>query len=261
MKTPILDYELIKRDFREIFFSILNRDISFKMFLYDIFVHGTAYVVGGFLRDVILKKESRDLDIIVDLKHDLLISVIESAGLLYDINRHGGVKINFKNVVVDLWSIENNWAFRNNLVKINEDKMLESIAKGCFYNYDSLVINLHTMNMNIRYFSNFCETNELDILQKQSSYKILNPTIEANILRAFFLRKFYDVRYTVNTKVYLLNKIAEFKDVNSGPLEVLVTKKNQYPKYDEVLSVKDIKYYLLELINDNSIDRQFFLKI
>src|SRR5690554_2901132 len=155
---------------------MLNNEQAFKKFLYEIFVYGTAYIVGGFLRDIILKKESRDVDIIVDLSHELLIKIINESGVQYSINRHNGIKVNFDNLQIDLWSIENNWAFKNKLVKLNEEKKLESIAKGCFYNYDSLVINLHTLNMNIRYYSNFYETEKLEILQRKPLYKILNPT-------------------------------------------------------------------------------------
>lgn len=260
MKKQTLDYELIKKNFKEAFYTILNNEQAFKIFLYEIFVYGTAYIVGGFLRDIILKKESRDVDIIVDLSHELLIKIINESGVQYSINRHNGIKVNFGNLQIDLWSIENNWAFKNKLVKLNEEKKLESIAKGCFYNYDSLVINLHILNMNIRYYSNFYETKKLEILQRKPLYKILNPTKEANILRAFYLKKLFNVSYSSNAKNYLINKILELKDKNLSPIEVLVKKKSEYAKYDKILSEIDIELYINEILNDNLIDNQLVLK-
>lgn len=262
MKRELLNYDLIKKDFRLTFSNLLNSDISLKSLLFEIFAsRGSAYIIGGFLRDIIQKKESRDIDIIVDLSHDKLIECINEVNLKYCINRHNGIKINFKNIQLDIWSIENNWAFKNNLVKLNDENKLESIAKGCFFNYDSLVINLHTLNMNIRNYINFLETNELDILQKKPLYKILNPTKEANILRSFYLRKLFNKKFSLNTRLYLLSKIAELRDKNLNPLEVLENKKKEYSKYEEILSKNDLNFYLLELENNNQINNQLILNI
>lgn len=261
MKKQTLDYDLIKRDFKEKFFTLLNNNFAFRLFLNEIFVYGSAYIVGGFLRDVINNKESRDIDMIVDLEHNKLIEIINNSSILYGINRHNGIKINFGYFQVDLWSIENNWAFKNKLVKLNEEKKLDSIAKGCFYNFDSLVINVHTLNMNIRHYSSFNDTNELDILQRKPLYKILNPTKEANILRAFFLRKAYNVTYSENAKQYILSKILELKDKSINPIAALIRKKSEYPKYDSTLSATEIELFINEIVNDNQIGNQFLLEL
>ncbi|WP_461631880.1 nucleotidyltransferase family protein [Labilibaculum euxinus] len=256
-----MQYYIIKKDFRRTLRKILNENILFRNLLYEIFVHGSAYVVGGFLRDIITNRESRDLDIIVDVDHNCLLDIIKETGVAYSINRHKGIKLKFETIEVDMWSIENNWAFKNRLVRLNEDKKLASIAKGCFYNYDSLVINLHSNNMNIQYYKQFMITNELDILQKNPIYKNLNPTKEANILRAFYLRKIYEISYSANTKSYLLTKIGEIKDNFDDPLEVLIKIKRKYPKYEKEMSDDFLKSCLLELINNNTLNDQLFFKI
>jgi len=257
----MLDYNRIKTEFDFSFNEILRKNYLFRILLYEIFVYGSAYLVGGFLRDLIVNRKSRDIDIIIDLKNDQLVDIIKSSKINFLINRHNGIKLLLDEIEVDMWSIENNWAFKNNLVKLNEGDKLNSIAKGCFYNYDSLVINLHTKGLSLKYYDQFLKKNELDILQKSPSYKLLNPTIEANILRAFYLRKEIGINYSVNTRNYLLKKIGEIRDQDKNPIPELIKTKEKYSKYEKALSDKEVKYYLLELINFKEQGGQLHLKI
>lgn len=257
----MLDYKRIKTDFELTFNQLLKENYLFRILLYEIFVYGSAYLVGGYLRDLIEKRKSRDIDIIIDLNHEKLIEIINASNLDYRINRHNGIKLKLDNIEVDMWSIQNNWAFKNNLVKLNEEDKLNSIAKGCFYNYDSLVINLHSKGLNLKFYDQFLKKNELEILQKSPSYKSLNPTKEANILRAFYLKKVRKVNYSLNTRNYLLTSIVEIQDNFKDPyMELLFTKK-KYSKYDNILSDKDIKYYLLNLINNREFGGQLHMKL
>ncbi len=229
--------------------------------MYDIFVYGSAYIVGGYFRDFLNSKPSRDIDIIVDLDNDRLIKIIQISNVEFSINRHKGIKLHFDNIDVDMWSIENNWAFKNQLVKLNENEKLNSIAKGCFYNYGSLVINIHTLNMNIKNYSNYILDKKLDILQKSSVYKNLNPTTEANILRAFYLKKVNRIEFSSNTKWYLIHKIGEISDAEINPLEKLEITKSKYKKYQDELTSREIQQYIKELYNSNDFDRQILLEL
>lgn len=251
----------IKSKFKKKINEVLEIETSLKYLLFEIFVYGSAYIVGGFLRDLINDKKSRDIDIIVDLNHIQLVEIINEAKINYEINRHNGIKLIFNSIEVDMWSIDNNWAFKNKLVKLNENNKLKSIAKGCFYNYDALVINLHTHNFNIQYYKDFVTYSNLEILQKSSSYKILNPTIEANILRAFYLKKLFKIQYSDNTKKYLISKIGSIKDNNKDVVEVLINTKHKYPKYDLILNESEIELYINELIKGAEINNQFTLNI
>ncbi|MDH6310143.1 hypothetical protein M2451_003035 [Dysgonomonas sp. PFB1-18] len=122
--------------------------------------------------------------------------------------------------------------------------VLNSIAKGCFYNYDSLVINLHNYSYNARYYMDFIKTRNLDILQKNSTYKNLNPTTEANIIRAIYVAKKDDVSYSKNALEYLYNKIKDL--VDKGKIERIWETKANYPKYKE-LSDMDLQLAIDEI--------------
>lgn len=229
----------IKKSFQIKFLSLLNEEPALKELLLSVFVYGTAYVVGGYFRDFLNNKESRDIDIIVDLDNVKLLDVISSIDSHYTINRHGGIKLQLKNMDVDLWSLEKNWAFKNKLVKLNEKDKLNSIAKGCFFNYDSLVINLHNYTYNIRYYNDFLDSKTLDILQKSSCYKNLNPTVEANIIRAFYIKENLDIKFSENLTDYIVKKVESLSDRYSDGLNRIISIKAMYPKYqgfaDDVL--------------------------
>lgn len=249
-----MHYNNIKK-FKLHFSRELDKNSKLKILLYDIFVYGSAYIVGGYLRDYINSNQSRDIDIIIDLDNNSLMKIINKSNINFSINRHKGIKLKLDNLEVDLWSIDNNWAFKNQLVKLNEDDKLLSIAKGCFYNFDALVINLHTFNYNIRFYKEFIEFEKLDILQKSSKYKNLNPTSNANILRAFYLKKIYKIEYSSNTTKYLINKIGRLIE----PVEELEKTKEKYKKY-AVLSKEEIINAINQLYRKNNIERQLYLR-
>ena len=216
-------------------------------FFYELFMVGSAYVVGGYFRDFLLSKSSRDVDIITDLSPNQLISLVSNSNVNFKINRHGGIKISLSQIEIDIWTIDNNWAFKNNLVKLNENDILNSIAKGCFYNFDSLAINLHTFNYTIKYYSECLSKNELNILQENSLYQNLNPSIEANILRAIFLSKTYNLKYSLNTINYLFSKIGFIADNFNNPLERILIVREQYPKYS-IIQENDILILFFKLL-------------
>jgi len=69
---------------------------------------GEPYIVGGFLRSVILNREIKDLDIVIlNGNLDNILKNINDNKLDYIINRFGGVKIKFNNKYVDIWSANN----------------------------------------------------------------------------------------------------------------------------------------------------------
>jgi len=240
-----IEEQNIKKTF-ESHFRLKMDEEKMMPFFYEIFVWGTAYVVGGFFRDFLSSKDSRDIDIIVDISNSQLIEIIEKSSFSYNTNRQGGIKIKLQKLELDIWSIENNWAFKNNLVKLNEDDKLHSIAKGCFYNYDALVINLHNFSYNLRYYKDFIKNNQLKILQERSIYKNLNPSIDANILRAFYIRHKFKSSFSDNTAHYIQKRLGHIQDNNSNVLQRLLDIKQKYPKYNE-LAAEQIEKYIYDI--------------
>ncbi len=248
----IKDKKDIKTLFKLHFDYLIRSDKKIMYLFYEIFVYGSAYIVGGYFRDFLSNKISRDIDVIVDIPQNLLLELVNQSGNSFEVNRHGGIKISFEFIHLDIWSIQDNWAFKHDLVKLNEEDKLNSIAKGCFYNYDSLVINLHNFSYSLRYYNEFITTNQLDILQSRPSYKILNPTIEANILRAFYIKSRFGSTYTSNAYKYLFSKVGYLNDKHDeGVSQKLIEVRSKYPKY-KILTDEIILNYLDDLkIKDN----------
>lgn len=236
MLKIISDYGAFKNKFRKEFYSFLNTHLLFKQFLYDILVEGTAYIVGGYLRDIANGAKSRDLDVILNLPSDRLISILKNSKLIYSINRMGGIKIKLDDNYVDIWNFENNWSFKNNLVKFNQQYVVENIAEGCFYNFDSIVININDLELCSRYYNECVSKKELDIIQKNDNYKKLNPTIESNIIKAVYLKNMYGLQYSKNCKDYLIRRIIYLRCQYVDFERHMVAIKRNYQKYEQKLS-------------------------
>ena len=87
---------------------ILNENPRFRAFIYEVFISGTAYVLGGYLRDILMQKESRDIDIILTIPKNKIIELLKNNNLEYKINRLSGIKVKLHNLEADIWSIDNN---------------------------------------------------------------------------------------------------------------------------------------------------------
>ena len=250
----------IKKDFERSFYFLLREEITLRNFLYDVFTCGTAYIVGGYIRDFLNGNKSRDIDIIVDIHQHELLNIVQALNCKYELNRHGGIKLKLDFLDVDVWNLENNWAIKNNLVHLNEQDLLNSIAKGCFYNYDSLVINVNNFSYNIRYYQDFLNTRRLDILQKSPAYKNLNPTVEANVIRALFLHANFNCTFSDNTNYYLMQRLAILKKEYGNELEPLLAVKSKYSKYDS-LSSEALASIIAKLRNGDLSDNQILMDI
>lgn len=249
----------IKKAFQIKFRHLLDEEPVLKELIFNVFVYGTAYVVGGYFRDLLNSKTSRDIDIIIDLDNVSLLDIVTSLKSNYAVNRHGGIKLQLQNTDVDLWSLEKNWAFKNKLVKLNENDKLESIAKGCFFNYDSLVVNLHNFSYNTRYYNDFFNTRTLDILQKSSMYKNLNPTIEANIIRAYYVKQKFNIAFSENLADYIVKKVSFLSDKYINGIDRIIEIKNSYPKYKD-LQDSTLRSNIKQTIEEckNASDNLFF---
>lgn len=252
----------IKNDFKLYFSKELENSNILKEILFKIFVKGSAYIIGGYFRDFLLKKEPRDIDILVDTPHSFLLEILHEKNIPFTVNRHNGIKVKLETKSLDIWSVENNWAFKERLISFSEYDKLNSIAKGCFYNYDALVINLRDYSYNLRYYRKFVDSKVLDIFYSSTDYLNLNETIEANVLRAFYLKKIYDVSFSDRTRRYLINKIGELADNNENIVEVLDKTISKYPKYTKELNYKKLLHLLDELYSEtNNENSQLFLNL
>tara|TARA_Y100001968_G_C18886304_1_gene494071 strand:- start:227 stop:547 length:321 start_codon:yes stop_codon:yes gene_type:complete len=101
----------------------------------------------------------------------------------------------------------------------------------------------------------------LDILLKSPIYKNLNPTTEANIIRAFYLKKKEQIQFSSNTKKYLIDKIGQLKDNGFNPIDILEETITKYPKYQNLLNKNDLDKMINDLYSANQFDNQIYIDI
>lgn len=212
MLHQITDYSLFKEKFLQKFNLVLSENPQVKEIFSILLQNGTAFIIGGFLRDIANDEKSRDIDVMFSVSAHEIQQVIIESHLNYTVNRFGGVKILSNNFQFDLWSIDNNWYFKEKLIKTKKLNNVDNIASGLFYNYDSLVIDIQSLKMSVRYYNRCVKKNVLDINRKNKDYKKQNPTVEANIIRAFFLKEQFNLSFSDDCADYLIRRIKYLKD-------------------------------------------------
>ncbi|ULO07040.1 hypothetical protein H1230_29550 [Paenibacillus sp. 19GGS1-52] len=183
---------------------------------------GDIIIVGGALRDFAFKDSPRDIDIIIDNNNT---REFENVFKEFDFckNRFGGYKISLNNIDFDIWSICDNWAFKEGIHNSN----FSNISKGTFYNFDAIAFNMTTHELDADIFIQSLSENLLDITLEEN-FIPMNPTPEINVLRAFRIREVWGLDFS--EKVY--NYISNWYTVTPKPEEKL--KKAELKHYGEI---------------------------
>lgn len=191
-----------------------------------------VFCVGGFFRDGLNNKEGRDLDIIFDCASDVLQEALDSNYLSYTQNHFKGFKLLLKKDV-DVWCIDNNWAFRTGLVT-RKKNTLKSLALGCFYNYDALVLNLRSGDYDIEFYKQFLSKNTLDFVVQDSKYIVENPSFHANFVRALYIKELTGCAFSSRLQEYLHYVASERIGYMPEDVLKLLSKMREYQKYEDV---------------------------
>lgn len=204
-------------------FNFINykkqRNYDFKYLLDELEKRGDIILIGGAIRDIILKNsEPRDIDIIIDTNDELRF--LEKSFKKVDRNRFGGYKIHLNEIVVDVWSIQNHWAFREKIL----EKSFINIKYSTLLNYDSILLNL-TKNIGcVEIFNEMAKSFYLDFTLSERDVN-KNPTKAINIVRMLIIRDEWGLKFSDNVQRYIVNWILESKQ----PVEELwIAQKKHY---------------------------------
>jgi three-Cys-motif partner protein len=251
---PINNVNEFKKQFLISFQQTRAENQFLNSFIYETSLLGKLFIVGGYLRSIANQEIPRDLDIIVNIGQDKLDHIVETVFQNYHKNRMGGYKVSLDKIAIDIWSTENNWAFKERLVKNFEQNYVEKIGEGTFFNYDSLVIDLHSFQCNFKHYNTCAKANQLDIIQKNSNYKRLNPTREANVLRAFYLMEKYQLTLSEQLVSYIINTLNYSNDLYGNHTGKLLLTLVKYEKYQSILSHKRIENIVAKIYETLSKD-------
>ncbi|WP_044481518.1 hypothetical protein [Paenibacillus antibioticophila] len=175
------------------------KDQSFKIF--ELFrclsEAGDIIIVGGALRNFAFENVPRDIDIIIDdCSRDELDDKLKEFD--YQKNRFGGYKIKVDNIEFDIWSIYDNWAFKEGI----HSSTFSNISKSTFFNFDAIAFNISTSELDADTFVHAFDTNLLDITL-EDDFVPLNPTPEVNVMRAFHIHNEWGLEFSDKVKDYV----------------------------------------------------------
>ena len=158
-----------------------NVDKAFNEY-FDVFnkfnIEGRPYIIGGFLRSILLNKPTKDLDIIIynGNKENILENIIRN-NLEYKINHFNGYKILYNGKEIDIWAV-------NNLID------------GIQYNIEALFFDIKGKKFVDLGFIDSIENNKLvEINEKNRSDQYIQRKCkickEWNILKRYLLKDRY----------------------------------------------------------------------
>ena len=215
-----------------------SKDSFFRIFFEEIKYVGTPYLIGGAIRDICNNYEPRDIDIIIDCRKDKLQEI--AAKYNHRFNRFGGIKLAFQRLKIDIWTMNDNWAFKENVYFKSE----ENIEKGSFYNFDSIVINLCTNRIYADIYNECVERNCLDIIINQE-IEMLNPNPEINVLRAYYI----EIKYGVKPSTRLKNYIHYWARSCDNPVRRLKASEAKHFQHHFVAEEDEYRDYLQEIFS------------
>ena len=150
---------------------------------------GNVYLIGGVLREYrdngkIL--DIRDIDIIVDVIDEEKWNAILSEYTPTH-NRFGGYKLICEKLVVDMWRIEESWAYREDVIRCSKSEYVSKLPQTVFLNIDAIIYDLKNDMWYDDIYKQAMKTRCLDIVLEK------NPQLPLNIIRTFVLKEKYNM--------------------------------------------------------------------
>lgn len=149
---------------------------------------------GGAIRDIMLDVPPNDLDIVVHKMTPELAKYLQK--FPYKENYFGGYKIQTKEFEMDVWSLEEHWAFQKGHV-CNDPVSFDNLPKTTFLNINAVAAELNLVSLNIDIVENgffdCIKNKQLDInLEKTKN-------IQYSLFRAF--RFFHQFNFSLSLRL------------------------------------------------------------
>jgi hypothetical protein len=194
-----------------------------------------VYLIGGFIRNVLHGENIRDIDMILNAPIKQNQRILKLFPDNFKLNRLGGAKLKLSKVSVDLWSVNENWANKKNLIA-TEHIQINEIAKGTFFNFDSIVYSLNSNVLNCYYYNKCVTSRTLDIIKHVRKYIYTNPNRAANIIRALYLNEKYRLKFSSFLEEYIQIQMRSISFEHIDVLAYFSSVLKAYPKYGDYLS-------------------------
>lgn len=216
MLDNIIDKDLYRKSKRA-FEKRLNENEALNALFSSAAEAGDLYLVGGFIRDTSTDARPHDIDIVADTrKGDLLSSL---GDLDYSLNRFGGYRLNLQDDKIDLWTLDDTWAFRNGYISSSP----ENLSSSSLLNIDSAVINLTTGDYNLDGLLCALKDRELR-LSHSLDISRHNPNPRKSVRRIF--------EHAINYQLSISDDVFEFIKIAIERDPIIISQILDYFKYN-----------------------------
>lgn len=197
---------------------------------------GNIYLIGGVLREFKDNNKIinlRDIDIIIDIKNSVCLEKILSK---FDVgkNRFGGYKLFCSGLVVDIWSLDETWAYKNQILKCKSTNYVECLTSTVFLNIDAIVYDMKNNIWYDRKYQEAMRSRVLDVVLE------CNPEVPLNVIRAIMLKKRYDMTYSKRLKCIIKKEM------------------NARENFLDMLMNIQVKRYKREILSKELIENELF---
>lgn len=194
-------------------FEYLTEYPPARLLIEELLGVGKIYFIGGVLRefrDNGCIKSLRDIDMVIDgFEFQKFHEVCEK----YDAkkNQFDGFKMYCSGLELDVWSLNETWAFRKGIIKCSEQEYLQRLQDTVFLNMDAIIYDVQQDQWYEHRYLEAMHSKQLEIVLKD------NPKIELNILRAMIIKKKYNMKYSLE----LLAIMKKFCDLTNVAVDSL----------------------------------------
>lgn len=256
--------ELIKKQFSTFLRSVKRskRKSVYKNLLeYIDGWNGRAFLFGGAARDIyFMGKDAKPSDfdvVLIDSEIDEFLEGFKEYQVVR--NNFGGYKISYQGVSVDVWEIENTWAFKNKRVEYSG---IKSILETTFLNIESILIELNPKRREREvYYQDFFSAVENEVLDVNF---MDNPNLELSYSRIIHFSIIHNLSFSGGLISWMRNHVlnVHVKDVlkkYEAKYGLVEREQNRILRFfDDLKSNKDDELLYNFFIKNESFQRSLF---
>ena len=226
-----------------IYYYLGNHPPALKLFQ-SLESAGDLYLIGGVLREYRDHHEInslRDMDIIIQVRDVIAWNNILETYSFYT-NRFGGHKLTCDGLLIDVWPIEDTWAFRKHIIQCPPEEYLLNLPKTVFLNIDGIIYDWDSETWYDAEYQQALSSHILDVVLPQ------NPQIPLNILRAFVLADRYNLSFSQKLTKIIYQSCSTFNSLSDFSYLLLQEQRKRYGK--DIFSYEEIQNNLYTLLRD-----------
>jgi len=176
--------------------------------IYELEKYSDVYFFSGVIRDFFLNKNKiRDIDIVLSRKCPIEEIFADS---VISKNSFGGYKIITTSITIDIWYLNESWAFKHQ--RTLDFELEKQIASTAFFNFSAVIFDLKNKNFNHTiHFLRFLRDKEIDIVFQP------NQNTKLCVVNTLYYADKFNLKISSKLKKYLTQiyrgDLSEFSNV------------------------------------------------